>query len=108
MTRGCLLTYSRGTTNVLVVSSTEGMLHRVLSHTTHRGANSFTFDGILVAGTFSLQQWLLSVRPPPATTPIWASREHGSIHFLRLHSERNGMKEISITALAYYIMQSMK
>jgi len=45
-------------TNVLVVTSSVGMLHGVLGYTTNLGP-AVALDGILVVGTSGLQQWLV-------------------------------------------------
>lgn len=57
-TGGCLLAHGRGTTNVLVVTTTEGMLHGVLRHTTNLGP-AVALDGVLVVGAPGLQERLV-------------------------------------------------
>jgi len=54
-----LLADSGRTTNVLVVTSSEGMLYRVLGNTTNLGP-AVTLHGVLVVGTSSLKQRLVS------------------------------------------------
>jgi hypothetical protein len=55
----CLLADSGRTTNVLVVTTTERMLHRVLCNTTNLGP-AVTLHGVLVVSTSSLEQGLVS------------------------------------------------
>mmetsp|Transcript_24236 Transcript_24236/g.38015 ORF Transcript_24236/g.38015 Transcript_24236/m.38015 type:complete len:302 (-) Transcript_24236:49-954(-) len=57
--RRSLLADSGRTTNVLMVTSSEGMLHGVLSHTTNLGP-AVTLHGVFVVGTSSLKQRLVS------------------------------------------------
>merc|ERR1712127_482591 len=58
-TRGSLLAHGRRTTNVLVVSSSEGMLHGVLRHTPDLGP-AVALYGVLVVSTSSLEEGLIS------------------------------------------------
>ena len=57
-TRRGLLANSRRTTDVLVVSSSEGMLHGVLRHTTNLGP-AVALDSVFVVGTSGLEQGLV-------------------------------------------------
>ena len=60
---GSITADSGGVTNVLVVTSSVGMLHRVHGHTTDLRP-AVPLHAVLVVGIASLQHWLLS----PATT----------------------------------------
>jgi len=88
-TRGSRLTDSGRTTNVLVVSSSEGMLHRVLGNTTNLGP-AVTLHGVLVVGTSSLKQRLVSTSTSGNNTDLGTDVRLDSLLTSRGKTETGG------------------
>lgn len=57
-TRGPFSSNRRRLTNMLVVTTTKGMLYRILGHTTNLWP-AIALDGVLVVGPSGLEQWLV-------------------------------------------------
>jgi len=88
-TRRRFLANSRRTTNVLVVSTSEGMLHRVLCHTTNLGP-AVALDSILVVGTSSLQEGLVGTSSTGDNTDLSTDSGRDSLLSTRWKTETGG------------------
>mmetsp|Transcript_22499 Transcript_22499/g.37052 ORF Transcript_22499/g.37052 Transcript_22499/m.37052 type:complete len:312 (+) Transcript_22499:1157-2092(+) len=84
-----LLANSGGTTNVLVVTSSEGMLHGVLSNTTNLGP-AVTLHGVLVVGTSSLKQRLVGTSTSGNNTDLGTDIGLDSLLSSRRKAETGG------------------
>lgn len=84
-----LLADSGRTTNVLVVTSSEGMLHGVLGNTTNLGP-AVTLHGVLVVGTSSLKQRLVSTSTSGNNTDLGTDVRLDSLLTSRGKTETGG------------------
>jgi len=74
---------------VLVVSTSEGMLHRVLCHTTNLGP-AVALDSILVVGTSSLQEGLVGTSSTGDNTDLSTDSGRDSLLSTRWKTETGG------------------